>query len=351
MIGAALVALAVAAQTAQPSVSVALEYDTNATRVPSGTIGADGDAEAPAAAPVVGDAVVRAQAALAARARRDDARRAADLAVGGKLFATQASERMAVAQGQVAVDAALPGAFTSQLALFGKARGQASGARTYALVRADATLARAVVDGLALRVGVAGTAFHAFDASVFTSFGDELAVGATWAITGPERLDVGASGGVRAYPLAVPVPTDPTQPATGRRLDAPVGAHVAFTSARRVFLSTTYSFERNFSNSRGESFYRHRVAGLVGFRLPERITATMRGALQLTAYDQGVSLGQRYFLGEDEESQNNVELMLSRPWIGGVVVEGRLFWMGNELAKEGARFSRAVAALGVRAEL
>ncbi len=336
----------------QPQVSVALEYDTNATRVPSGVLGGDPHAD-PNGPPVVGDALVRAQAALAARAERPGLRLSSDVALGGKLFAQQAAERMAVLQGRAALDAALPFGFTSTLAGFVKARGQATGARTYALARADVGLARRAFGPVTLHGGLSASAFHAFDAPIFTSMGDDVSLGASTAITDAEHVDVTGAMGFRAFPLALPAPLDPAvQVSTsGRRLDAPLSVQATFTSARRVFLSTSYLFERSFSNSRGESFYRHRLSGLVGFRLPERVTTTMRGTLQLTSYDQGVSLGQRYFLGEDEESQNNVELMVTRPWIGGIVVEGRVFWMGNELANEGARFSRATASIGVRADL
>jgi hypothetical protein len=72
-----------------PVVSVALEYDTNATRVPSGALDEDAHA-ASTGPPVVGDALVRAQASLAARAERPGLRLSSDVALGGKLFAQQA---------------------------------------------------------------------------------------------------------------------------------------------------------------------------------------------------------------------------------------------------------------------
>ena len=46
-------------------------------------------------------------------------------------------------------------------------------------------------------------------------------------------------------------------------------------------------------------------------RLPAEVTCTAQGALQITSYDDGVSVGQAYFLGDDEESQNVLEITLS----------------------------------------
>ena len=56
-------------------------------------------------------------------------------------------------------------------------------------------------------------------------------------------------------------------------------------------------------------------------------------------------------MGDDEESQNVLEVQLARPILGGVSIEARASFMGNELAAEGARFARQTAAIGLRAEL
>ena len=75
------------------------------------------------------------------------------------------------------------------------------------------------------------------------------------------------------------------------------------------------------------------------------------GSLQLTSYDAGVSIGQAYFLGDEDETQNMLELTLSKAVLDGVSLEVRAAFFANELASEGARFSRQTAAIGVRVEL
>ncbi len=118
-----------------------------------------------------------------------------------------------------------------------------------------------------------------------------------------------------------------------------------------MFLSAGYTLVRNDSNARGESWLRHRVQALVGFRLPGAVTVGAVGSMQLTSYDDGVSLGQAYFLGDEEETQNMLEVTLSKPVLGRISVEARGALFGNELASEGARFARQTAAIGVRVEL
>ena len=48
---------------------------------------------------------------------------------------------------------------------------------------------------------------------------------------------------------------------------------------------------------------------------------------------------------------NSLSVTLSRPLFGGLYLEARGSVRGNELAIEGARFSRQTAAIGIRAEL
>jgi hypothetical protein len=124
-----------------------------------------------------------------------------------------------------------------------------------------------------------------------------------------------------------------------------------FTSVRRIFVTGGYVVVRNFSNAFAESYTRHRLFGIVGFRLPAEVTVSTRGAVQVTQYDEGVSISRQFFLQEDDESQNNLSLLVTRPFFGGLHLEAQLAWYGNELARGGVKFSRTTAALGVRAEL
>lgn len=334
-----------------PQLTTWLELDSNAKRVPSGTLDDDGriDPNKPHET-VVGDGLVRAETTVASEARGRDYVLRNDTAAGLKLFLTQDTERMMVAQSRSSlVSRALPLGFSAQLSSIAKGRAQLSGRRTYALLRGDAMLEHPLPWSLALRSGLSGQAFHAFDNALFSSTQGGLLFGLRAQPTGAERVDLSFDLGLRSFPFATRTPSDPS--VTDHRRDVVTSGAVALTSARVVFLAVGYAVVRNTSNARAESFTRHRLSAVLGFRLPEQVTCSAQGALQVTSYDDGVSLGQRYFLGDDEESQNVLEVQLSRPLLGGVHLEARGSVMGNELAVEGARFYRQVAAIGLRAEL
>lgn len=351
---------------AHGGVATWLELDTNAPRVPDEIIGGGGEGKLspPTATPSeqprrIADGLVRGEVSLGASVRKPGLVLQTESALGVKLFLTQATERMIVGQSRVTLQAAgLPAGAVLTLSAFGKGRAQVSGARTYGLVRTDAlvdkrlTSAASVLDGLVLRAGASGQAFQAFDAglSSFSSAGASALAGARAQLGTAEHLDLLVDAGGRGFPFS---PQDPAQRADDpdRRADAVVSGIVQITSARRLYLSGGYLVTRNASNARGESFTRHRLSGLIGFRLPAEVTCTMQGAVQLTSYDDGVSVGQAYFLGDDEESQNVLETTVSRPIWGGFFIEARASFFGNELAVEGARFSRQTVAIGVRAAL
>lgn len=332
-----------------------LELDTNARRLPSGPL--DGARSATWKPPSAGDdsdvptsdGLVRTTAQLAATLRRPGFFARTDNAAGLKLFVNAASERMLVLQSRgLAVVSGLPAELSLSTQGLAKTRLQQSGARSYGLLRGDVLVSSPLLPGLTLRAGVGGQRFDAYDAPLFSSFGGSFLGGAR-AANDNEALDVVVESGVRSFPAAPRRLDDPTDRA--RRTDTITSSTVQASSARRVFLTGAWTATRNQSNARGESWTRHRLSAAVGFRLPAEVTVTAQGAVQLTAYDDGVSIGQLYFLGDDEESQNVVEVMLARPLWGGLFFEGRLSFMGNELAVEGARFSRHTAAFGLRAEL
>jgi hypothetical protein len=273
-----------------------------------------------------------------------------DSAAGLKLFFNQGGQRMAVAQSRtVALWRELPFGLVASLSGLGKARGQLSGQRSYGLLRLDGQVEGAVVWSTFLRGGAAVQGFHAFDNALFSSTQASLLGGARKQLSHAEQIDVSVELANRVFPFASRSPADPSE--QERRTDVVASAGLSISSTRKVFVGAGYLVTRNASNARAESFTRHRLSAVVGFQLPERITCSAQSALQLTQYDDGVSLGQRYFLGDDEESQNVLEVQLSRPLIGGVFIEARGSVMGNELAVEGAQFYRQVAAIGLRAEL
>lgn len=357
---AIVLALVVCAEvTIEPQVTTWLELDTNAPRAPDGVI-----EEAPAdearllppkpdddVARPVADGLVRSELVLSSSVRGDGLLLRSDTALGVKLFFTQATERMVVGQTRATLATSnVPGGAVLTLSAFAKGRAQVSGARTYGLLRTDALVDKGITDWLVLRAGASGHAFQAFDAGVFSSAGASAVGGARLTLGAAERLDVVVDAGGRGFPFA---PKDPNQAGDDpdRRADAVVTGILQVTSARRLYLSAGYLVTRNASNARGESWTRHRLTAVAGFRLPAEVTCTMQGAVQITSYDDGVSVGQAYFLGDDEESQNVFEVTLSRPIWGGFFLDGRAAFFGNELAVGGARFSRQTAAIGVRAAL
>ena len=342
------------ALTVAPAITTWLEVDSNANRVPDGVLGGDtdpgklrppgADTERPAF-----DALSRADATLDVAWSAPGLRLSAENAAGVKLFFHEASERLVVAQSRASLlTTRLPAELVLSLSAFGKARAQRSGRRTYALTRGDATLERALF-GVSWRAGLEGQAFEALDDTRFSFAGGGLVLGARAPLGDAERLEVTLDLAGRGFPF---VARDLSTPdGRERRTDGAGTLSVQAVSARRLFLSLGYSLVRNQSNARGESWLRHRVQALLGFRLPGAVTVGATASLQLTRYDDGVSIGQAYFLGDDDETQNMVELTLSKPVLGGLSVEARGALYGNELASEGARFARQTAALGVRVEL
>lgn len=368
LVGASTRAEAVELQL-DPTVAILLGYDSNARRVAQNRPGdgqvRDPDAVTPA---VVGDGLLIARAGAIAQAASPGFSLRASGTVGTKLFfdaqktppdtpdwvrvreqtRTDAA-RMLVVQGNATLTQSLPAGFTSQLDAYAKSRVQADLQRTYGLSQSRWTLRRGLPFGLAVRGGARGLFFHSVDTSLFTSMGGGLHGGARWYVTTRESFDVDLDAALRAYPFFDPDITDADTET--RRVDVPLRATISFTSVRRIFVSGGYNVVRNVSNTIGQSYTRHRLFGMTGFRLPAEVTASLRGTLQVTQYDQGISLEQRFFVQDTDESQNSISLGLSRPWAFGSTIEARLAWYGNELTKGVSQFSRTTAEVGVRMDL
>ncbi len=351
-------------------VSVLTGYDSNAKRVPyavSSELAADATETGTLLPAVVGDAYLQASGGLSATTRVRGVFLRLDGALGAKLFsdlqrparsddashlplreATRTDrERMLVAEAGALLAGTLPYDIDVRLETQGKLRAQASGARTYGYERTDLLLSRELPAGLVLHGGIAGQVFHSLDLPTFSSFGGGASAGLSWRPSARERFTLSLGALQLAYPFARAQPEDDVI----RRLDLPLHGSLVFTSARRVFVSLGYVVVRNNSNAFAESYTRHRLFGILGFRLPADVTVSTRGAVQVTQYDEGLSLSRQYFLQEDDESQNSLSLLVTRPFLGGLHLEGQLAWYGNELARGGVKFSRTTATVGVRAEL
>jgi hypothetical protein len=330
----------------EATLSTALEYDSNVHRV-ADHVRADPHS-APTtdtSEPVVGDVLVRVGALGVVDTRLDDVTLHGDAALGLKFFTHVADERMAVLQAHGALTLPMPLEAQLVVSSSAKLRGQVSGARSYAWLRNDALLVRALVPELQVRAGVMGSGFAAFDNALVSSTTAALTGGLLWSPTSHEHVDVAVESGPRLFPnLAQSAQIgDP-------RVDWPSTLAVQVTTSRTVVITLGYTLTRNSTDTVGESFTRHRVHALVGFRAPGDVTVAARAAVQLTSYDDGISLDQRYFLNADEESQNLLDLTLSRAIVEGVVVQASVSFTGNELSQDTASYTRTTAALGVRGQ-
>lgn len=352
----------------QGALTVATELDTNPRRVV--TVVAE-DAEPPQADDIQivdetpaalsdserlpPDGLLRLAAELHLRGGASDAAPApwrwqVDAAAGAKLFRDSPSEHMAV--GQLAGGVIMPVGVTSAVVAraFSKTRAQASGARSYQLGRVELGGQWAVTDALPwpliIGVGGVGGTFIALDEPLFSSTTTGLLLTSQVRV-GRERIELAAETDVRASPFAPAVKGG--LPDTSRRLDLPLQLTVAVTSPRALYLRASGSVVRNLSNSEGEAFTRWRGVVVAGTRLPWELTATGQLALQITRYDDGISLGQRYFLASDDETQNVVDGTLSRPIADWLTVEARLAWYTNELNVEAVTYGRLTGSVGLRA--
>jgi len=319
------------------SLSLAGEVDSNATR--QATVDDEN--------PPPGDGLVRAQLVGSSTTTIGGTRLLFDGALGGKLFVNQASERMAVLQLRAQGERALPFGFVGRGTLFSKARAQRSGARTWLIERGELEVSRPLFAGIAVFGGLGGDAFVSLDAALFSSSTGNGVLGVAYALTERERVEALIDVGVRAFPLLAASPDTPAI----ARLDAPLRLQLAITSGRAIFVQGVYALLRNQSNARGESFTRHRAFGMVGLRAPFDVLVAAQVGLQVTQYDDGISVGQQLFLADDDEGQNSAELIVAKPWAFGLTFEARFAWYGNELAKERLSFARTTASFGVRIAL
>jgi hypothetical protein len=88
-----------------------------------------------------------------------------------------------------------------------------------------------------------------------------------------------------------------------------------------VPLTLTYSYTQDDSNSFGESWRQHRLAGTAGFRLPWELTLLAQVSIQLADYPDGIFLSPEVVAEEDSENFNALSLKLARPIASSVDLE------------------------------
>lgn len=322
----------------QPSFTLMGEYDTNARRQ---AIDDDLDVDKP-----VGDGLVRARAGLFLSTSSLGGRLNVNADLGLKRFYSERGQSMGVVQLRAAYVRRLPHDLLLTVNQFSRARGQLSGVRTFGLSRTDMGIARSLPYGFWIQASAIAVGFYSVDAVLFSSLQSGPRVDGAYFMTPFERIGVFGGIALRGYPLLTAITE--RGPSELSRLDAPLTLGATFSSTRAVYLSLGYTLTRNWSNSFGDSYTRHRVNAIVGVQLPLEVTVSGQVALQLTSYDDGLSVGQRLLLADDDERQNNLTVVVSRPFLWGMHTEARIAVYGNEFARERVSFLRTTAGIGVR---
>jgi hypothetical protein len=348
--------------TLDPQLELHLGYDSNARREP---------------VKPVGDGLLKPILSVSGRAASSRFVLRGSANLGGKLFfdrnkpppdtpdwttaratTTTATERMIVAQASGSLLTRLPLELRATLDAWAKARAQPSLNRTYARSQSRFALARRLGWGFDVNANVAGSWYQSVALPAYSNFEGAGGLGVVYAPTSRESFELTAGLGVAAFPFLKPCDSlDGTGNCVAppnediRRLDTPLRSSLRFSSFRRVFLSAGYSVEHRLSNSIGDPFTRHRLWGMVGFKLPADVTASMRGTVQLSHYPEGISIAQRDILEQDDEGQNNIVLRLDRAWAYGITFIGQLAWFGRELSNSDLGTSRMTAEMGVRLSL
>jgi hypothetical protein len=112
-----------------------------------------------------------------------------------------------------------------------------------------------------------------------------------------------------------------TRPLDYRRADTFVRAGLGWSMRGRVPLTLTYSYTQDDSNSFGESWRQHRLAGTAGFRLPWEMTLLAQLSIQVAEYPDGIFLSPEVVVEEDAENFNALSLKLARPLASSIDIE------------------------------
>jgi hypothetical protein len=143
--------------------------------------------------------------------------------------------------------------------------------------------------------------------------------------------------------------TDPrgdANAAAPQRQDVGFLGGLSYTYRGPLLLTLSYSFGGASSNSFGETFFRHRLTGSAGLRMPWEVTLLAQVALQLTHYPDGAYSSPELVLLEDD-NQNSLSLKLLRPLSGHLDAELTFAAYHAKLPQNGLTYDRQVAWIGV----
>jgi len=141
----------------------------------------------------------------------------------------------------------------------------------------------------------------------FLASGPEAALRLSWAPSADDVLSAGYGVAWASFPRWDAV-------ASGGRDDRTQTASVEWARTSDDFIvSVGYAYAWNRSSADGGNFDRHRVAARGAATLPLDVTVALRIALQWSSYPRPLFLPQQLLLAEGQESQDALELRLTRP--------------------------------------
>jgi hypothetical protein len=218
------------------------------------------------------------------------------------------------------------------LGMLGRGRDLRPGSRAYSDLSAQAFVD--FVPDAALSIRVLGGAHrfiywqgfrHSFSA---TEFGATI----RYRIHRQHTVHLFGELGLRRHSASAQARDDTVPPDSGtvatrslgyRRSDTLVRAGAGWSLRGPVPLSLAYSYTEDASNSFGESWRQHRLAGTAGLRLPWEMTLLAQLSLQLSEYPDGIFLSPELVVGEDSENFNSLSLKLARPISSAIDLEAK----------------------------
>lgn len=135
---------------------------------------------------------------------------------------------------------------------------------------------------------------------------------------------------------------------------SPIERHDSYFSAAAGYsyrgpfqASLSYAYQDSSSNSFGESYRRHRIAGSAAFLLPLDFTVLLSGALTFASYPDGIYLSSELIVLEDDENANNVSMKLVYPLGEHVELDLRGALYFSRLIRNDLTYLRFTTMLGV----
>ena len=171
----------------------------------------------------------------------------------------------------------------------------------------------------------------------FLASGPEARLRAWWAAAREHVLAAGYSWWSAGYPRWNDI-------APGGRDDRTQTVWAEYAHRGSFLAALGYAYSWNTSTAAGGAFQRHRVTARAAAFLPFRFSLAARASLQWAHYPEPLFVAEELLLAQGQETQDALEVRLTRP-IGGSVDVGLAFALyGSESVADGAApgFSRTV---------